>query len=171
LRLGDENGLFELYENLFPLLMVFGRNLGYSHEDCRDQVQQLFMELWEKRKVLPPVEKIKAYLLTSFKRKLLKEVLKQHRAKTCVAAFANNDVEITIAEEMILAETTAETYQQLAHRINTLAGRQKQLLQLRFYEGLSYEQIQQVTGLSPQTVYNKIHEALKKLRLFYMPGR
>ncbi len=36
---------------------------------------------------------------------------------------------------------------------------------MRFYEGLSYEEIVQRTGLTHRTVYNKVHEAIKKLRL------
>jgi len=36
---------------------------------------------------------------------------------------------------------------------------------MKFYEGLSYEEIVERTGLSHRTVYNKIYEALKKLKL------
>jgi len=49
--------------------------------------------------------------------------------------------------------------------INELPNRQKELIVLKFYEGLSYDEIVQKTGLSHRTVYNKIHEGLKKLKL------
>jgi RNA polymerase sigma factor (sigma-70 family) len=49
-------------------------------------------------------------------------------------------------------------------KINDLPNRQKELIALRFYEGLNYEEIVQRTGLSHRTVYNKIHEGIKKLK-------
>ena len=49
--------------------------------------------------------------------------------------------------------------------LNELPARQKELIFMKFYEGLSYDEIVQQTGLSHRTVYNKIHEALKKLKL------
>lgn len=48
--------------------------------------------------------------------------------------------------------------------INALPARQRELIMLKFYEGLSYEAITQKTGLTHRTVYNKIHEALYKIK-------
>ena len=74
-----------------------------------------------------------------------------------------------------LAEQSYEDYlvgqvcnEELAHvlkiAIAALPVRQRKLLQLRFYEQLGFEEIAERTSLSVRTIYNKLHEAIKKLR-------
>jgi len=48
--------------------------------------------------------------------------------------------------------------------INALPARQRELIILKFYEGLGYEDIVRKTGLTRRTIYNKIHEALSKIK-------
>jgi RNA polymerase sigma-70 factor (ECF subfamily) len=48
--------------------------------------------------------------------------------------------------------------------MSSLPNRQRELIQLRYYEQLSCEEIALRTGLSLRTIYNKLHEGLKKLR-------
>ena len=52
----------------------------------------------------------------------------------------------------------------LKNAIAALPVRQRKLLQLRFYEHLAFEAIAESTSLSVRTIYNKLHEAIKKLR-------
>ena len=52
----------------------------------------------------------------------------------------------------------------LRNAVESLPERQRELVQLRFYEHMSYEEIAMKTSLSVRTVYNKLHEAIKKLR-------
>ncbi|MDB5275708.1 MAG: polymerase sigma factor, sigma-70 family [Ferruginibacter sp.] len=69
------------------------------------------------------------------------------------------------SEKLITNDLQYHLFQLLIHHLNHLPARQKELIILKFYEGLSYEEIVQQTGLAPRTVYNKMHEALKKLKL------
>lgn len=71
----------------------------------------------------------------------------------------------TPEEYLIHKHDQANISATLKSLISTLPERQKELIVLRFYEGLSYEEIVTRTGLTQRTVYNKIYEALKKLKL------
>jgi len=75
------------------------------------------------------------------------------------------DSQPTPEEKLINKDEQSHLFKLLMNHINDLPNRQKELIVLRFYEGLSYEEIVYKTGLSHRTVYNKIHEALKKLKL------
>lgn len=48
--------------------------------------------------------------------------------------------------------------------IASLKVKEQTIITLRFFEGLSYEQISDVTGIKPSTVGVRIHRILKKLR-------
>ena len=52
----------------------------------------------------------------------------------------------------------------MAAAINKLPARLRQLLLMKYYENLSYEEIADRTGLSLRTIYNKNHEAITRLR-------
>jgi RNA polymerase sigma-70 factor (ECF subfamily) len=68
-------------------------------------------------------------------------------------------------ETFIIATQKDEMIKEaLQQAIASLPRRQRQLLQLRYYEQMGYEEIADKTSLSVRTVYNKLHEALKKLR-------
>jgi RNA polymerase sigma factor (sigma-70 family) len=71
----------------------------------------------------------------------------------------------TPEEKLIKKDDQSHLSKLLINYINELPSRQKELIQLKFYEGLSYEEIVQKTGLSYRTVYNTIYEALKNLKL------
>lgn len=57
-----------------------------------------------------------------------------------------------------------EVAQIFREAIELLPKRQKELLKLRFYDHLDFEEISILTSLNIRTVYNKIHEAIKQLR-------
>jgi RNA polymerase sigma-70 factor (ECF subfamily) len=71
----------------------------------------------------------------------------------------------TPEEKMVARDEEQKHAELLTARISALPPRQKELIMLRFYEGRSYEEIADKTGLTHRTVYNSIFEAIKKLKL------
>ena len=110
---------------------------------------------------------VKAYLLTSFLRKLAADWKKSGKTANLQVVHDNytGNEPLTPEEHLIRKDEQQQLFRILVNYINELPARQKELIMLRFYEGLSYDEIVQQTGLSHRTVYNKIHEALKRLRL------
>jgi RNA polymerase sigma factor (sigma-70 family) len=49
-------------------------------------------------------------------------------------------------------------------QLNNLSRRQREVIYLRYYDDLTYEEISQVMGLNYQSVMNHLHKALKALR-------
>lgn len=164
---GDKEMFLALYNKYYHTLLFIGLKEIKDAQLVKDTIQQLFLYLWEKKGNIHTANNVKSYLVTSFLRKLSDDWKKAGRISNL--QVVNNEyvdeTPVTPEECLINKDQQQHLFKILANYINELPKRQRELIFLKFYEGLSYEEIVQQTGLSHRTVYNKIHEALKKLRL------
>ena len=173
LQQGDKDMLLCLYRKYYHSLLFIGLKEIRDAQLVKDTIQQLFLYIWEKRETIHEAKNVKSYLVTSFLRKLSADWKKSR--KTCdlqvVWNTCSEDIPSTPEENLINKDGQAHLFKLLMSHINNLPNRQRELIVLKFYEGLSYEAIVEQTGLSHRTVYNKIHEALKKLKLDIVKSR
>jgi RNA polymerase sigma-70 factor (ECF subfamily) len=166
LKQGDKEMFLALYKKYYHTLLFIGLKEMKDAHLVKDIIQQLFLYLWEKRETIQEARNIKSYLITSFLRKLTADwkKSKQSGVLQVVRNGYPEDPQPNPEEKLIRKDEQSHLFKLLMDRINELPNRQKELITLKFYEGLSYEEIVQRTGLSHRTVYNKIHEGLKKLK-------
>lgn len=164
---GDKEMFLALYRKYYHSLLFIGLKEIKDASLVKDAIQQQFLYLWEKRETIQEAKNVKSYLITSFLRKLTSDWKKLERTGNLQVAWSNNSEEPlpTPEESLIIKDGQKQVYKLLMYHINALPARQKELIMLKFYEGLTYEEIVQKTGLAHRSVYNKIHEALKKLKL------
>jgi RNA polymerase sigma-70 factor (ECF subfamily) len=95
LKKGLKNGDTEVFKYLFirhsPGLIRYGTTITKDSEIARELVQDLFLELWEKRETIQINGSVKPYLYTSLYHKSLNWL----RAKKIREIYANNPVEIS----------------------------------------------------------------------------
>lgn len=156
-----------LYRKYYHSLLFIGLKEIKDASLVKDAIQQQFLYLWEKRETIQEARNVKSYLVTSFLRKLTSDWKKLERTSNLQVAWSNSIEEplLTPEESLIVKDGQFQLYKVLISHINALPARQKELIMLKFYEGYSYEEIVQKTGLAHRSVYNKIHEGLKKLKL------
>ncbi|GAC1442100.1 MAG: RNA polymerase sigma-70 factor [Sediminibacterium sp.] len=164
---GDREMFLSLYRKYYHSLLFIGLKEIKDAHLVKDAIQQQFLYLWEKRETIQPAKNVRAYLITSFLRKLSADWKKSEKTNNLQVAWNNLSEEPlpTPEEKLIIKDEQQQLCKLLMSRINALPARQKELIMLKFYEGLTYEEIVQKTSLTHRTVYNKIHEALKKLKL------
>lgn len=170
---GDQDMFLALYRKYYHSLLFIGLKEIKDANLVKDAIQQQFLYLWEKRNSIQPAKNVKAYLVSSFLRKLTADWKRSEKTDNLQVAW-NNTVEVplpTPEESLIWKDEQQQLCRLLMDHVNALPARQKELIILRFYEGLSYEEIVQRTNLTHRTVYNKIHEALKKLKLELEPEK
>lgn len=170
---GDQDMFLALYRKYYHSLLFIGLKEIKDAHLVKDAIQQQFLYLWEKRNSIQPAKNVKAYLVSSFLRKLTADWKRAEKTDNLQVAW-NNTVEMplpTPEESLIWKDEQQQLCRLLMDHVNALPARQKELIILRFYEGLSYEEIVQRTNLTHRTVYNKIHEALKKLKLELEPEK
>ena len=167
LKQGDKEMFLALYKKYYHTLLFIGLKEMKDAHLVKDIIQQLFLYLWEKRETIQDARDVKSYLITSFLRKLTADWKKNKQSGLLEVVWSSypEDPQPNPEEKLIRKDEQSHLFQLLMERINELPNRQKELIILKFYEGLSYHEIVQRTGLSHRTVYNKIHEGLKKLKL------
>ena len=173
LKQGDKEMFLALYKKYYHTLLFIGVKEMKDAHLVKDIIQQLFLYLWEKRETIQDARDVKSYLVTSFLRKLTADWKKNKQAGMLNVVWSSypEDPQPNPEEKLIRKDEQSHLFQLLMDRINELPNRQKELITLKFYEGLTYEEIVQRTGLSHRTVYNKIHEGLKKLKLDIVKSR
>lgn len=164
---GDQEMFLALYRKYYHSLLFIGLKEIKDAHLVKDTIQQQFLYLWEKRSGLQIARNVKAYLFTSFLRKLTADWKKAEKTDSLQVtwSYLDKEPEPTHEERLIIKDEQQQLHSLLMHQVNALPSRQKELILLKFYEGLTYEEIVQKTNLTHRTVYNKIHEALKKMKV------
>ena len=167
LKQGDKEMFLSLYKKYYHSLLFIGLKEIKDAQLVKDTIQQLFLYLWEKRATIEEAKNVKTYLITSFLRKLTCDWKKSKKTNSLQVVWNGSaeDPQPNPEENLIRKDQQSHLFRVLMNHISDLPNRQRELIVLKFYEGLTYEEIVQRTGLSHSTVYNKIHEALKKLKL------
>jgi len=160
---GKIEALFVIYELLYEDLWRGGKEITPDNELIKDAIHQFFIYLWDKRTSLSQPQNLRNYLLVSLKRSLIAELKKNGRLNERIFLY---DEELTLSPEdgLIVAETSFALALKMKLAIDKLSARKQELVRLKYYEGLSYEEISAITALSIRTVYNKLYEAIKFLK-------
>ncbi|MCW3463906.1 RNA polymerase sigma factor [Chitinophaga nivalis] len=161
-RNGEADALLTIYELLYPDLLKNGLSIVADEHQVKDTINQFFLYLWDNREHLNPPQHLKAYIIVSFRRKLIYDV-KQHR-KMSLLTIDENWAEQSQEDNIIADQTYLELQLRVRKAIEKLPRRHRELIMLKYYEGLSYEEIAERTSLSMRTIYNKLHEAIKLLK-------
>ena len=163
---GDRESFLQLYRRYYHALLFIGLREFRDAELVKDAIQQQFLYLWDKRETLGEARNVRSYLVIALLRRLSADWKKTARHEHLALVWNSSaEAPMPTPEEALINRQSADSAQSfLMQHVNSLPARQRELIILKFYEGLSYDEIVERTGLTYRTVYNKIHEALKKLR-------
>lgn len=165
-RNNDEQALYQLYNEQYDGLYRYGISVCHDTELTKDAINSLFAEIWQKRNTLPELDNVKGYIFIWFKRKLFKQLKGKKSGQ-----FINESVllsqepeEISYEEILIGIENDEIRKEKIRRALDSLTPRQKELIQLRFFEDLSFEEIAEKTNTSIRTIYNTLHAAINRLK-------
>ena len=160
-REGDREAFATLfrthYEQLFRYGTKFTTNAGIL-EDC---IQELFIELWQ-AKTRTQVVSVRAYLLKSLKYKLLKAYRKNR--ETVPLSEDEGSFEWSHESMLIAGEEDLEKKQRITNALAGLTSRQKEIIYLKYYQNLSYEEVSEIMNINYQVARNLLYQAIKSLR-------
>jgi len=165
--LGEKDAFFNLYKGLYRSLGGFGLRVCSDPDIVSDSLNQLFLEIWEKHGHLPRVDNVESYLRTALKRKILKKIERQQKLDKAIALIVKDDealLEMSYEELIVKVQSDELVKTRLTFALQKLTPQQRKLIQLRFYDGLSYEEVAKRSQLTVRTAYNTIYAALKFLR-------
>jgi RNA polymerase sigma-70 factor (ECF subfamily) len=142
---------------------LIGYAQGFVHdwERARDVVQDTFIRLCQ-QDVAKVRDGVKTWLFTVCRNRALDVLRKDSRLvemdeKKLLKIPGNSVSAATLLEK-------EEVHNRLDAYLQRLTPNQREVIVLKFQQGLSYEEISRVTGLTPGNVGFLLHHALKRLR-------
>lgn len=147
---------------LFRLAQLFLR----SREEAEDAIQDVLLRLWTNRQQLESYNSIEA-LAVQMTKNICLDRLKSHHHKKMTKDADLVSMQADDASPYQQAEMSDSN--QLMHRlIGELPEQQKLILHLRDVEEYSFEELEQVTGLSINNIRVILSRARQKLRENYL---
>lgn len=163
LRNGEEDAFEQIYDQYADRLFQYGSRYTGDHELVEDCIQDLFIRIWEKRKSIGPTTSILYYLLASMRRSIFRKIRQENK---------RHSLEHELFHIQVIPDPSASDFDEeekqiqalLLKAINKLPPRQREILYLRYYQGLSFDEITLMMSWSRKTAYNLVFKALKSIR-------
>lgn len=162
LREGDKTALSELFSRYYDYLIHYGCQITTRVSLVEECIQEMFLYIFESHTRLGRVKNVKAYLFSSFRRRLIDRGKKEWKRRSAEEDISPS-TDINFLEEDILLEEE-QMRKSLIEAINQLPWQQREAIYLRYYNKLSTREIAEVMGIANQTVLNTLYIALKKIR-------
>lgn len=164
LRAGDKNAFDYIFDKYISLLQWYGEKITSSQGLVEDSIQELFIELWNKKRLLSATTSVKFYLFKSLRRRIIRKLQKENWHRRVLLLTGASAFDLSRESAMIEEESDAERRTYIKTLINALSSRQQEIIYLRFYEDLSPAQISEVMRLSVPSVYSLMGKAFAALR-------
>ena len=166
LKSGNRKALDFIFEKYVRLLSAYGSKISRDQGLVEDCIQDLFVELWNRRESLSDTTSIKFYLLKSIRRRIVRRLVNDTRClEVSETDFDHGkQVEVSVEFNIIQEQASGELSQQLSRALEHLSGRQREAIYLRFYEKMDYSQISDVMNLSIKSSYKLMGKAIDTLR-------
>ncbi|AXE21529.1 hypothetical protein DR864_13535 [Runella rosea] len=163
---GDSGALGQLSRSHYRALFNYAAKFTKDREIVRDCIQDLFLELWERREHLTETPFVRIYLIKSLRNNLFRKL----RQERWMLESEDLDEDLPFSDHTSAESTLIESelFQENAGKIKVvlakLPKRQQEIIFLKFYEGLSNDQIAEILTMNRQSVANLLHRALTSLK-------
>ncbi len=165
LKAGNREALEALYNYHVDRLYAYGMMLCQDEGKVKDCIQDLFLAFWNNRARLTVPTSGKAYLMVSLRRRLFDKGPKSNLATTPIEDTNLSEGLIEDPEKQWLVEEE-HVYQQekLAAAMAKISDRQREILHMKYFQEMDYEQIAEVMDLNYQSARNLVNRALTAMR-------
>ena len=154
---GETSALEQLFDKTAPRLLRYGLTLVRRREDAEDAVQAALVRLTRSPQILAAVQFPWAYLLRMVRNEALRILA---RRRPVLALWDDLTGRAAGPNAVELAERDAEVQAALRR----LPADQAEVVILKIWEGMTFQEIATVTGESLNTVASRYRYALTKLQ-------
>ncbi len=175
---GDSGAFGELYARYREPISRYVNRILRDRETADDVTQEAFCRAFDARASFDPEGRFSAWLY-AIAHNLCVNELRRRKARPNVSL--NTTVHIALSDEdsedVELHETIADSGESVEQRLERreveglieratrqLPDRQRQIVALRFYQGMKYAEIREQIGCSIGTIKSRIHHAVRRIR-------
>lgn len=158
---GDPEAALETMFRAHSLAMCrYANGILNDQDEAKEMVQQVFIELWEKRNQIEIRVSLRSYLYRSVHNRCLNAIKAKKKF--------NHDIEMHDLKMYSASSDAALKYRELKEKteraISSLPPQCERIFRMSREEHLKYAEIAQLLELSVKTVENQMGKALKQLR-------
>lgn len=170
IRSGDPETLRRLQAAYWKPLVRFAGRIVETRSDPQDVVQEAFIRLWTHRDRWDARGSVRSLLFTVTRNAALDELRRDRRGERASRVADSPSAPPDPSDDAVADELRRAA----AAAVASLPPQRREVFRLAREEGLTYAEIADVLGLSPQTVANHMSLALTDLRRVlepYLAGR
>lgn len=165
LKTGSNEALETLYNLHIDGLFAYGIVLCQDEDKVKDCIQDLFLAFWNNRANLTVPTSGKAYLMVSLRRKIFDKGPKSNLDTTPIEGHHTLGEHEDDPERVWVAkENEAIQQQKLQSAMEKISDRQREIIHMKFFQEMDYEQIAAVMDLNYQSARNLVARALTAMR-------
>jgi RNA polymerase sigma-70 factor (family 1) len=157
---GDESGLRLLFDLYYAPLCVYAHKYFDSLDQAEDIVQEAFITLWEKNRLVNFTGSIKSYLFSIVRNNSINKIKQENRYR--FEEIENKAYEII--EEKFESQQLEERKSKLYREIEQLPEQCKKVFESIVFEKMKYAELAVELNVSVNTVKTHYSRALKQLR-------
>lgn len=157
---GDVKSFEQIFNALYKVLVNYAQGMLRDWDEAEDKVQQVFVNLWEKKEVLDVHTSLRAYLYKAVHNACLnrikQEKVRTEHAKVIQMTQNNNSTQHGVEEK--------ELRLKIDEALNLLPEQCGRIFKMSRFDQLKYQEIADELGLSLKTIENQMTKALRIMR-------
>ena len=161
---GDWEAYTSLYHAYYRLLNNYGYKFTRDVNLIEDAIHDLFITLWTNRDNLGDPISVKNYLYKSIRNILFRKIKTESRYFNFQEDDESIPFEVSHDHQLIMNEEEKRIQQTLKTVLHKLPARQQEIIFLRFYDGLSYEEIADIMCIHVSSAYKLLYKAIDNLQ-------
>lgn len=159
MKRGDRSAFGEIYSRFFSRMFLYAVKILKNKEVCEDIIQNIFIDLWFKRKNTK-IASLSPYLLRAVKYQVFNHLRNNRFSNEDLTRLNIIDVSMNISKQMEYDELEKRIYA----FVKELPCKCQHIFELSRFEHKSNKEISEELGISIQAVKNQISKALKVIR-------
>ncbi|RAV29160.1 sigma-70 family RNA polymerase sigma factor [Sinomicrobium soli] len=155
--------IHKVFDKYYSALVLYANRFLPLRNECEDLVQDIFVDLLEKKPVFPDETSLRAYLYKSTRNRCYNH-LKHLKVRDKYASHRIQQVEeeASFLQEVMEEEISRQLYQ----AVESLSGRKREIIMLSL-KGLKNSDIALTLGIQLQTVKTIKSSAYRELRALF----
>jgi RNA polymerase sigma factor (sigma-70 family) len=163
---GNREAFTAIYSTYVGILFEYGMRILKNEDQVGDCIHDLFTKLWVNHKTLGKTNNIRFYLIGALRNTIISYKVKEDRLPK--EEFHNPDdfvLDFDAESAQVKKEESLTQTQQISNALAQLTGRQKEIIYLKYFEEMSYEQIADLMNISVNGAYKLSARALDALKI------
>jgi len=163
---GDDNALATLFNEYANQLYSYGLKIANDENLVKDSIQEVFIQLIDKRHTIKVTSTTHIYLFKSLRNKIFEEIRTCNRKQNILFSLGQEEsyIENDVEQKLIDVENQSDLQLKVKTALQHLSSRQQEVIFLKFTEGFSYDEIANLLSIDKASARTLVYRSVKKIK-------